>query len=74
MLAEIYVELSGGREQALGLNDQAEELDVNNVVPFVRPKRAPRPTPQPLLSTPEERERHQLFVAGFGAPTLWPTY
>lgn len=74
MLAEIYVELHGGREQALGLVDQVDGFEADNVVPFVRTQRAQRPTRLAPLSTPEERERHKVFIAGLGAPTLWTDY
>ncbi len=60
LLAQLYIELTGGRQIGLGLGDMAES--VADEVPLVRsdrPYRAPRPH-QPL---PEEFENHRAFIA-----------
>jgi DNA polymerase-3 subunit epsilon len=75
MLAEIYIELHGGREQTLAfVAPSIAEGDSEVVAPPPRIARPQRPTRQPLLSTPEERAAHAAFISGFGAPTLWPAY
>lgn len=75
MLAEIYIELQGGREQALEFAAPVVEITAETegaaVLQFER--RKPRQLPLPLFSTPEEREAHAEFIGGLGAPSLWPT-
>lgn len=72
MLAEIYVQISGGREQALSFGDGATATEQDR--PIVRgERRRPRPSPLPLLSTNEERAAHAEFLAGLGATPLWTT-
>jgi DNA polymerase-3 subunit epsilon len=66
MLAEIYVELHGGREQALAFETAAPLLE--SVAQFQIVRRAARPQPQPLLSSEAEREAHAAFLAALGAP------
>jgi DNA polymerase-3 subunit epsilon len=74
MLAEIYIELQGGREQALAFvappTDAAMQAEADILQFQPRP---PRPQPLPLFSTAEERAAHEKFVASLGAPSLWPS-
>lgn len=70
MLAEIYVELQGGREQTLAFMqvESAKAIDA----PLVRgERRRPRPSPLPPLSTAKEREAHAAFVATLGENAMW---
>lgn len=71
LLAQLYVELSGGRQIGLGLAEErivVEELsDAGPIVAIVeRPIRAPRPHAASIL----EIERHQAFVATLTNP-VW---
>jgi DNA polymerase III subunit epsilon len=62
LLAQLYIELTGGRQIGLGLSDSAESAATIEAVALVRsdrPYRAPRPH-QPL---PGELENHRAFVA-----------
>jgi DNA polymerase-3 subunit epsilon len=76
MLAEIYIELQGGREQSLAFVAAAVEVVVEmeeGAAPNLNLEQRPqRPVRQALLSTETERVAHAEFVAGLGAPTLWP--
>lgn len=70
LLAQVYVELTGGRQIGLGLAaEQAEEAaPAARAAAPVRPARAPRP----FSATPEELARHTEFLAKITKP-LWGT-
>lgn len=69
LLAQVYVELTGGRQIGLGLADagiterHSETLVVGSGSRTARPPRAHAPTPA-------ERERHRAFIAKLNQP-LW---
>ncbi len=73
MLAEVYLELRGGREQKLALEAVAEEaLEEAAGVRFeaiVRRERRPRPLPS--LLNRQEIEAHAVLVSGLGEEALW---
>jgi DNA polymerase-3 subunit epsilon len=73
MLAEVYLELRGGREQKLALEAVAEEaLEEAAGVRFeaiVRRERRPRPLPS--LLNRQEIEAHAVLVSGLGEAALW---
>lgn len=74
LLAQLYVELSGGRQIGLSLLDatpastEAPQAAALSVAP-VRPVRPPRPH----FASPAERERHAAFIATLTEP-LWRRY
>jgi DNA polymerase-3 subunit epsilon len=74
MLAEIYIELHGGREQALEFVEQQNAQNQNEseapVMQVVR--RQPRPVQMSLFSTLEERAEHEKFLADLPGGSLWP--
>lgn len=75
MLAEIYLELRGGREQALVFDD-SPTLSGGQVVSAQSVSftpRQPRPNPIAPLITDAEREAHTAFLAKMPAPALWNT-
>lgn len=63
LLAEVYLELMGGRQAGLGLEPTKEEADKTAVV---REYRAPRPH----APSEEELARHRVFLAQIKDP-LW---
>ncbi len=68
LLAEVYLELIGGRQTSLALvSDRGERpaLDVAAIGLSVRPRALP-----PRL-TEEERQAHERLIAGLGARSLW---
>ncbi|OWJ76854.1 DNA polymerase III subunit epsilon [Haematobacter genomosp. 1] len=71
ILAEVYLELIGGRQPdfALGV---AQETRQRTEIRVWRP--GPRPGALPPRLTAEEKEAHAAFVAGMGEAALWRRY
>jgi DNA polymerase-3 subunit epsilon len=74
ILAEVYLQLRGGREQRLAFDVAvaAETSGVAIAVEFAR--RAPRAQPLPSLETSAEVEAHAAFIAKLGPYALWLKY
>jgi DNA polymerase-3 subunit epsilon len=70
MLAEVYLQLRGGRERKLAFLDEGRQPGgADGAVTFTpRPRRV---KPLPSLLTPEEAEAHAAFVAELGDNALW---
>ncbi len=68
LLAEVYLELNGGRARRLDL--AAVVADESSSGTASAPRRA-RPAPLSGLSTAEDRDAHAAFVETLGAPSLW---
>lgn len=72
ILAEVYLELIGGRQPDFALtarvSSQAKETHQQSWKPF------PRSRPLPPRLTAEEIAAHQEFVAGMGDKALWHKY
>jgi DNA polymerase III subunit epsilon len=66
LLAQVYVELTGGRQIGLGLVAEETVVTASSSVTALRAARADRPErpPRPHAATPEEIERHSAFIAG----------
>lgn len=68
ILAEVYLELTGGKQAGFGLSqtksNAAEQQDAN-----WRPK--PRPTPLTSRLSDKEKAAHAAFVEGLGKDTIW---
>ena len=73
LLAQVYVELTGGRQ--IGLTLVADHLETADDRAVNRPAAAGRPvrTPRPHAASPEERERHRGFIARLASP-LWERF
>ncbi len=72
ILAEVYLQLKGGREQRLAFDvgDTSAPADVAAApVQFVR--RSPRPTPLASLLTQDEVAAHEAFIAGLSPDPIW---
>ncbi|HET9231914.1 MAG TPA: DNA polymerase III subunit epsilon [Vitreimonas sp.] len=72
ILAEVYLQLKGGREQRLAFDAgeaAAESAAILRPVQFVR--RQPRPVPLAPRATEAEAAAHAAFVAGLGPNALW---
>jgi len=70
LLAEVYLELIGGREPGLSLAaETASGTDASGKITHVI--RTARPKPLSPLLTDEEKSAHQAFIASFGEETLW---
>jgi DNA polymerase-3 subunit epsilon len=69
LLAEVYLELIGGRQPDFGLSVQAGAQVLPGGAGEWRP--GPRPRPLPPRITPAEAEAHAAFVARLGETALW---
>jgi DNA polymerase-3 subunit epsilon len=72
ILAEVYLELIGGRQPDFALSVEAESAVTRGGAGEAaawRPR--PRPVPLPPRITPEEAAAHDAFVATLGAAALW---
>ncbi|KFI27916.1 DNA polymerase III subunit epsilon [Haematobacter massiliensis] len=68
ILAEVYLELIGGRQPDFALGAVQESRQKTEILVW-RP--GPRPAALPSRLTAEEREAHAAFVAGMGEAALW---
>lgn len=68
LLAEVYIELVGGRQASLGLAAQAGGAGQASAS-----RRLPASRPEPLAPrlTEEDRARHEAFVAELGDKAIW---
>lgn len=71
LLAQVYIELTGGRQIGLGLVEDTDELDIASVAGTVT-VREPRP-PRPHSPAFEELERHRAFISKLANP-LWARF
>ena len=71
LLAEVYIELIGGRQAAMVLSMQSEAVETarRRQTGFL-----PRPTPLNLHVSDAEREAHLQHVESLGAAALWNAY
>jgi DNA polymerase-3 subunit epsilon len=72
ILAEVYLQLKGGREQRLAFDaGEAAMADAAVLRPVQFVRRQPRLTPLPSRLTPEEEAAHAAFVTALGPNALW---
>ncbi|WP_299728409.1 DNA polymerase III subunit epsilon [uncultured Tateyamaria sp.] len=69
ILAEVYLELIGGRQPDFGLSTSAGQNDKSGGVTNWTPP--PRPSPLPSRLSDAEKEAHASFVAGLGEKAMW---
>ncbi len=69
ILAEVYAELTGGRQAALvfAAGGTAEETAAGALLKL-------RPNPRVFAPSAEERAAHEDFVKGLGAKAIWSLY
>jgi len=72
LLARVYMELIGGTQAALGL-EEAFARGVS-LQPGADIRVGPRPAALPPRLTAEEEAAHRAFVDDLGAPALWDSY
>lgn len=67
LLAEVYLELNGGRHRSFSFDaSDDEDGDTNRRKPARQ-----RPIPLGSLMTDEEREQHRVFLSSFKTPPKW---
>ena len=71
LLAQVYVELTGGRQIGLSLGASTASADTETVV-TVQVERIVRP-PRPHAASEEERTRHRSFITRLASP-LWERF
>ena len=71
LLAQVYVELTGGRQIGLGLAEDTEIVMIGDVAGDVK-IREPR-EPRPHFAADEELERHRAFISRLVNP-LWARF
>ncbi|MGJ8582872.1 MAG: DNA polymerase III subunit epsilon [Marinosulfonomonas sp.] len=69
ILAEVYLELIGGRQPGLVLSNDSNTQNAADDGEFWRPR--PRPNPLPSRLTEEEAAAHAAFVDKLGDDALW---
>src|SRR5688572_30660389 len=70
ILAEVYLELLGGRQATLALGAVVAVSVQTQAARAIRP----RPRPLPLRLTEEDERAHRAFLATLGAQPLWTGY
>jgi len=71
LLAQVYVELTGGRQIGLGLVAEANSVTVQQALRPVTVRE--RRTPRPHFAAAEELERHRAFIAQLVNP-IWARF
>jgi len=69
LLAEVYLELVGGRQPDFGLAGNNQQTETNNNNDIWRP--GPRPKPLPPRLSAAEQENHKSFVESMGENAVW---
>lgn len=70
ILADVYLELIGGRQVGLALVAETRSINIE----FKAAPARPRPVPLPPRISDAEREAHAAFIAKMGEATLWSYY
>jgi DNA polymerase-3 subunit epsilon len=71
LLAEVYLQLSGGRERRLDIFTETDPMTAAPEAQVAITHRRARPTPLKPLSTEQERLAHRAFVSSLAKTTLW---
>lgn len=75
ILAEVYIELIGGKQATLVLTPVEQTIVVD--IDLSHTTRGParqRPTPLPAYLTSRELEAHRAFIDGMGEAAIWRDY
>ncbi|WP_419907093.1 DNA polymerase III subunit epsilon [Hoeflea sp.] len=73
LLAEVYIEMNGGRQAALGLTESDMGASIENRR-SVTESAGPRPSPLAPRLSDEERAAHRKLREGLGEKALWNSY
>ena len=72
LLAEVYLELTGGRQARLSLDPV--EVSTERAGNLTRMPAKQRPQPLPTRLTAEDQERHGAFIDDLGEAAIWNLY
>jgi DNA polymerase III subunit epsilon len=70
LLAQLYIELTGGKQIGLGFADDGLAAEGNAAVAQITPLNRPFRVPRPHQASEAELERHRAFVATINDP-IW---
>lgn len=70
LLAQVYVELTGGRQIGLELADDAIDVSADAARDMLRRSTLPRREPRPHTASAAEIARHQVFIGTIESP-IW---
>lgn len=73
ILAEVYLELIGGRQVALALSAAAQHKAAKEQT-LGETRSVPRPKPLPSRLTDKSQQAHAKFIAGLNDETIWSKY
>ena len=71
LLAEVYLELTGGKQTALGLAAPNNKKSVSSLAGSVVQSSRARPNVLPPRLTPEDIAQHQAFIESLDGQALW---
>ena len=74
LLAEVYLELIGGRQPDFSLSSNPANPAAGTVPQNAAWTAGRRPTPLPALLSQPETDAHAAFVAGMGEKAIWKRY
>ena len=74
LLAEVYIEMTGGRQAALGLGGGEQGSAIIEVEELVVATTLVRPRSLPSRLTPEDVEAHAAMIAGLKDKAIWLKY
>jgi DNA polymerase-3 subunit epsilon len=74
LLAEVYIEMTGGRQAALGLGGGEQGSAIVEVEELVVATTLVRPRSLPSRLTPEDVEAHAAMIAGLKDKAIWLKY
>ena len=74
LLAEVYLELKGGRQTGLGLQTIADISATANAVAEINYSARPRPTQLVRPDRTQEKIAHDLFIETIGENAIWSKY
>ena len=71
ILAEVYLELIGGRQPDFGLSSAGSSIAMGANAALTTSRARPRPQVLPPRLTPEEAAAHQDFIVKLGPDSVW---
>jgi DNA polymerase III subunit epsilon len=71
LLAEVYLELIGGRQPDFGLSGPQAQMPGESAQATTDWRPAPRPQPLPQLLTDDEQAAHANFIGKMGDAAIW---
>ena len=74
LLAEVYVELLGERQAALGLQSKSAPAPVSKSERTVKTGAIQRPQPLPARTNSASEAQHRVFIEELGAKAVWLKY